>query len=120
MADVSVSDVKVTFCGVRYTLRANWEAMVAIEQALQVPYALVFARMGGGVPRLSDVTEAFAAMALPHGAHTAEAIRSTMPFDAGASLIEAAKHVSAAIKAAQPKTAETDEAEAGAAVADPQ
>lgn len=103
--EASISDVNFTWCGKAWTLNANWEAVARIEHETGEAYPVVFARMGGGIPRLVDVTTAFAAFALPHGKHSATSIRAIMPFDQGQSLIEAYQHVEKAIIAAQPKEA---------------
>lgn len=119
MSEVSISDVKVTFCDVKFTLRANNEALALIEQELSAPYGVVFNRMSRGVPRLTDVTASFGAFALPHGAYDGATIRKLMDskgLDGGQRLAEAYEHVSKAITAAQPKPEKTAEvADKGAA-----
>lgn len=97
----SISDVKVNWCGKDYTLRADWAAMAEIEAATRESYAIVFARMGSAMPLMSDVLTTFAAFALPHGRYTREHLQELMPFDNGETLIQAYKHVEAAITAAR-------------------
>jgi len=123
MADISVSDVKVQHAGVDFTLRASIECYVQIERALSEPYAIVMNRaLNSNVPRLTDVSEVFAAFALPHGKHTAAGIRGAMEFAKQAEQLKALRQsIALAVDAALPKTAEGEKtAEGGGnAPADP-
>lgn len=106
----SISDVRVNWCGKDFTLRADWSAMAELERASGESYAVVFARMGSGVPMLTDVLNAFAAFALPRGRHTREGLQTLMPFDGGETLIQAYRHVESAVAAAKPPAAPAGEA----------
>lgn len=123
MSEVSISDVKRNFCGKSFTLRATVEQLARLELETGEPYAVTFQRLGAGVPRLVDVSAAFACFALPHGKHSAASIRAIMPFDDGQSLIEAYQFVRDAVTKAQapaePVATDTTEATAQTE-ADPQ
>lgn len=119
MADTSVSDVKVKFAGVDFTLRASIETLVKVEQSLGEAYPVVMNRvLNQPVPRLLDLSEVFAAFALPHGKHTPQAVRTLIAFEEQSPAFrELREAIAKAIDAALPKKTQ----EAGdAATADPQ
>lgn len=104
MADTSVSDVKTTFAGTEFTLRATVEALYSIERFFAEPYYVVTARLLNAAPRLTDASEVFAAIALPHGMHTAAGLRALITFEDQAKRIKELRDgVALAIAAASPK-----------------
>lgn len=108
MTGTSISDVQREWCKKPFTLRASQEAYAQIELELNESYAVVLTRIMKPVPRLTDVTAAFAALALPHGKYTGKTIRALMPaIDGGKSLIEARDFINAALEAASPKDGDT-------------
>lgn len=108
MTGTSISDVQRKWCNRLFTLRASQEAYAQIELELNESYAVVLTRIMKAVPRLTDVTATFAALALPHGKYNGKSIRALMPaIDGGASLIEARDFINAALEAASPKDGDT-------------
>lgn len=104
MADTSVSDVKATFAGKDYTLRATVGALHTLERIFSDPYYIVTARMLNAPPRLTDVSEVFAAIALPHGEHSASGLIALIEFEKQAErILELRNGVAKAINAASPK-----------------
>lgn len=108
MSGASISDVQREWCKKPFTLRASQEAFAQIELELNEAYPVVLTRMCKAVPRLTDVTAVFAALALPHGKYTGKTIRALMPaIDGGKSLIDARDFINAALEAAAPKEGDT-------------
>lgn len=79
--------------------------------------AAILHRINSGAPRITDVSEMFAAMALPHGKHTAAAVRAIMPVRYGKTLLEMCEHMDKALSAAMPPE-DADADKGGAAEAD--
>jgi hypothetical protein len=126
MTGTSISDVKREFCGKQFTLRASQEAWAQVELELKESHLTVFSRILNEVPRQTDLTATFAALALPHGKHSGRSIRAIMPvMDGGKSMKQLAEAIKDAWIAASPKDgdveAQDDEGDtAGTKAADPQ
>lgn len=123
MDGASISDVQREWCKKPFTLRASQEAFAQVELELGESYAVVLTRMTKAIPRLTDVTAVFAALALPHGKYSGKTIRALMPaIDGGASLVAARDFINAALEAASPKDGDVTgagETEEGKGKADP-
>ena len=108
--------------GVSLTLRADWAAIKQLEIRTGESYAAVFDRMLNGIPRMTDLLETAAALALPRGKHNADALMAIMPFDGGECLRDLRNHIVKAIEEGMPKRSEKaeDGGEAGKPDPDPQ
>lgn len=122
----SVSDVKVNWIGSGFTLRAGYDALALLEQRVtqrtgkHESFAVICARVTTGVPLVTDVTDVFAALALPRGEHYPAALLAAMPLDDGAAVIEGVAHIQAAFAAARPPAKAGVKPEDGKPESDPQ